>query len=177
MHTTPISLLQQLRDPAKPEVWRRFVCLYEPLIYRWAGRLGLQEADRADLVQEVLMGLLRALPNFEHDGRHSFRAWLHTVAVNKWKDFRRKRIPSPLSADDSRWAALADGDVAAGFAEADYRGYVARQALQLIRAEFQSATWRAFWSAIVDERPAADVAQELGITANAVYLACGRVLR
>jgi hypothetical protein len=53
MHTTPVSLLQQLRGPAKPEVWRRFVYLYEPLIYRWAGQLGLQDADRADLVQEA----------------------------------------------------------------------------------------------------------------------------
>lgn len=177
MHTTPVSLLNQLRGSAMPEVWRRFVYLYEPLIHRWAGQLGLQDADRADLVQEVLMTLLRALPNFQHDAQRSFRGWLHTIAVNKWKDFRRKRIPAPLSDGDGRWNALVGNDFALDFAEDDYRKFVAGRALQLIRSEFQPATWQAFWAAVVDERPAAEVAKELGITANAVYLACGRVVR
>lgn len=177
MHTTPVSLLQQLRGPANPEVWRRFVYLYEPLVYRWAGRLGLQDADRADLVQEVLIALLRALPTFQLDGRGSFRAWLRTVAGNKWKDFRKKRIPAPLSSGNGQWDALAEDDFAAEFAEDEYRKFIAGQALRLIRGEFQPATWKAFWATVVDERPAAEVARELGITANAVYLACGRVVR
>jgi RNA polymerase sigma-70 factor (ECF subfamily) len=44
-------------------------------------------------------------------------------------------------------------------------------------AEFEPATWRAFWECVVNERPAAEVASELELTENAVYLAKGRVLR
>ena len=47
----------------------------------------------------------------------------------------------------------------------------------MIQAEFQPATWRTFWECVVAGRPAADVARSLGVGANAVYLAKGRVRR
>ena len=52
-----------------------FVALYAPLIYSWGCRAGLQDADAADLVQEVL-SLIRALPTFAYDRHKSFRRWL-----------------------------------------------------------------------------------------------------
>ena len=39
------------------------------------------------------------------------------------------------------------------------------------------ATWRACWEFVVSDRPAKEVAAELGLTVNAVYLAKSRVLR
>ena len=36
MHTTPVSLLEQLRQPGDQAPWVRFVRLYYPLIYHWA---------------------------------------------------------------------------------------------------------------------------------------------
>ena len=50
MHTTPVSLLQRLRDSADQAAWGRFVRLYTPLLYSWARHVGLQEPDAADLV-------------------------------------------------------------------------------------------------------------------------------
>jgi hypothetical protein len=32
MDTTPVSLLEQLRQPADPSAWDRFVALYTPLL-------------------------------------------------------------------------------------------------------------------------------------------------
>jgi RNA polymerase sigma-70 factor (ECF subfamily) len=46
-----------------------------------------------------------------------------------------------------------------------------------MEGEFQPTTWKAFWQAVPLGRPAAEVAAELGISENAVYLAKGRVLR
>jgi RNA polymerase sigma-70 factor (ECF subfamily) len=46
-----------------------------------------------------------------------------------------------------------------------------------MRAEFEDRTWKACWEGVVVGRPAADVARELGLTTNAVYLAKSRVLR
>ena len=54
---------------------------------------------------------------------------------------------------------------------------LARRALELMRTEFETNTWRACWESVVSERAAADIAAELGITVNAVYLAKSRVLR
>jgi RNA polymerase sigma-70 factor (ECF subfamily) len=46
-----------------------------------------------------------------------------------------------------------------------------------MQAEFSAATWKACWECVVEGRPAAEVAAELGISENAVYLARCRVLR
>jgi len=51
------------------------------------------------------------------------------------------------------------------------------RALCLMQADFQPATWKACWAYVVEDRPAANIAAELGITINAVHLAKARVLR
>jgi RNA polymerase sigma-70 factor (ECF subfamily) len=72
---------------------------------------------------------------------------------------------------------VAAPEAAAEIDEEEYRARVVARALELMRAEFEPATWRACWEFVVNDRPAADVAAELGVTVNAVYLAKGRVLR
>src|SRR3954466_2899912 len=90
MTDTPATLLDRLRRPGDSAAWAQFVHLYTPLLYRWAGRLGLGPAEAADLVQDVFVALLKALPTFRYDGRRSFRAWLCTLVRNRYRDARRK---------------------------------------------------------------------------------------
>lgn len=61
---TPASLLERLKQPAPQDAWDRFVRIYTPFIYDWARQAGLQTADAADLVQEVLTSLIQKLPQF-----------------------------------------------------------------------------------------------------------------
>ena len=63
---------------------------------------------------------------------------------------------------------------AAGEAEP---GGLYRRALELIQAEFEERTWRAFLMVTVEARLPADVAAELGTTPGAVYIAKSRVLK
>src|SRR5262245_44229902 len=84
MLSTSVSLLERLRRPRDAEAWARFVALYTPLLLAWAHRLGLQPADAADLVQDVLVLLFQKLPEFTYDPGKSFRHWLHVVLRNKW---------------------------------------------------------------------------------------------
>jgi RNA polymerase sigma-70 factor (ECF subfamily) len=174
MNTTPISLLERLHRADEEEAWSRFVQLYTPLLCQWAGRLGLQDADAADLVQDVFTVLVRKLPEFRYDPRKRFRGWLWTVLLNKWRERARRAAPAggPEGLDE-----LAGPDAADAVGEAEYRDYLIRRALELMQAEFEPTTWQAFWASVVAERPAAAVARELGISENAVYLAKGRVLR
>src|SRR5713101_367175 len=90
MTKTPSSLLERLRQPFEPEAWGRFVSLYTPLIYSWGRRVGLQEQDAADLVQEVFVTLLQVLPTFTYDRQQSFRRWLRTITLNKWRNTRKQ---------------------------------------------------------------------------------------
>jgi RNA polymerase sigma-70 factor (ECF subfamily) len=176
MDSTSVTLLEQLRGPGRSEAWTRFVRLYTPLLARWVERLGVPSADRADLYQEVFLALHRALPDFRYNPSQSFRAWFHTVAANKWRAMRRKKAPVVLAASDPRWPEPDESDPAAEIGEAEYRAVLVAQAARLIRDRFAEPTWRAFWATTVHERPAGDVAAELGLTPNAVYLARARVL-
>ena len=172
MTRTPASLLQKLRGPPDPHDWARFVELYTPLLYAWARRAGLQEADAADLAQDALLLLVRRLPEFEYDRCGSFRAWLKTVALNLYRT-RRRRATLPTQEGGPEPAGP---DHAPEFEEAEYRDYLVRRALELMRREFPPATWKACWEYAVAGRPPADVARELGLSVNAVYLAKSRVL-
>lgn len=168
MDPTSLTLLDQLRGPDRAAAWGRFVRLYAPLLARWAGRVGAPPADRPDLVQDVFVTLLRTLPGYQYAPGRSFRAWLFTVLANRWRDLARKKAPALLGAGDDLPAAEPD--------EAEYRAVLAARAARLVEPDFAPATWKAFWGTAVDGRPAAAVAAELGLTANAVYLARARVL-
>jgi RNA polymerase sigma-70 factor (ECF subfamily) len=176
MNTTPLSLLEQLRRPAPSEAWKRFVRLYTPLLYYWVRRLGLPAQDTADVVQEVFAAVVPRLPEFRYDPRKSFRGWLWTVTLNKCRDLRRQARAQP-AAGPTGLSDLDSPDSAREVDEAEYRHYLVKRAVELMQREFQPATWRAFWECQVNERPAAEVAAELGMSVAAAYAAKSRVLR
>jgi RNA polymerase sigma-70 factor (ECF subfamily) len=174
---TPASLLLRLRQPSAARAWGEFVDLYTPLIFRWARRVGLSEEDAADLVQDVFVLLLAKLPEFNYDRHGSFRAWLYTVTLNKWREKRRRRrLPQCQLADDE-WDEVAEPDRGDVFAEEEYRRHLTAQALRLMQAEFPDVVWKACWEMLSSGRPAAVIAAELGISTDAVYTAKYRVLR
>jgi RNA polymerase sigma-70 factor (ECF subfamily) len=176
MHTTPVSLLEQLRQPDAQAAWDRFVELYTPLLFYWARRAGLREPDAADLVQDVFTVLLQKLPEFTYDHQRSFRAWLRTVTLNKWREKQRRRR-LPREADDTALAEVTIPDGAEAFWQAEYQQRLAARALEVMRDEFRPATWQACWQLVVEGRPGAEVAADLGLTLGAVYAAKARVLR
>jgi RNA polymerase sigma-70 factor (ECF subfamily) len=172
MHTTSVSMLDHLRNAPNEAEWERFVRQYSPLLSFWARRLGLQDQDAADLVQEVLLVLVQKLPRFQYQPERSFRGWMRTILVNKWRD--RQKCPMALAVEDDVPAqSPADAEV---FEEREHRLYVLGRALTLMQSAFEPATWQACWQTIVVGRSPAQVAAELGMTVNAVYLAKARVL-
>jgi RNA polymerase sigma-70 factor (ECF subfamily) len=175
--STPISLLERLRQPRQEAAWERFVQLYTPLLCHWAHKLGLEGQDAADLIQDVFTLLVQKLAEFRYDPGKRFRGWLWTLTRNCCRErLRRQQVPVQPGAPELLSQAATPG-VAEEVAEEEYRQYLTRRAMQLMQAEFEQPTWTAFWESVVNERPAAAVAEELGLSENAVYLAKGRVLR
>lgn len=181
MESTPASLMARLcglatepRTTVDETAWARFVDLYTPLLHHWARRLEPQEADALDLLQEVFLHLHRKLPEFLYNRGKSFRSWLRTLMFNKWRD-RRRAGPAPAIADSHVLDQVTARDTLAEFTEADYRRYLVRRAMELMKTDFEPSTWKAFWEAAVHERPAAEVAQELHLSVAAVYKAVSRV--
>jgi RNA polymerase sigma-70 factor (ECF subfamily) len=176
MNDTPASLLERLRQPEPADAWERFVKLYTPLLCHWAQRLGLRRNEADDLVQDVFAILVQKLPQFCYDPQQRFRAWLWTILRNKHRERRRQQAGTgPVS--DALLAELAVADETEAMSEAEYRQYLVRRAVQLMQNEFQPTTWKSFWELVVNDRPGAEVAQELGLSLDAVYAAKSRVLR
>jgi RNA polymerase sigma-70 factor (ECF subfamily) len=176
MPETPVSLLDRLRQPDGQEAWERFVFLYTPLLCHWARRLGLQELDVDDLVQDVFTILVRKLPEFRYDPRKRFRAWLWTITLNQVRDRQRRQAPV-RSAGAGALEELPDRSDPEEAAEEEYREFLVRQALEVLRPEFQPSTWRAFWECAMAGRPAGEVGAELGLSVGAVSAAKSRILR
>jgi RNA polymerase sigma-70 factor, ECF subfamily len=176
MHTTPVSLLDRLRRSADDADWRRLVHLYTPLLYAWARRAGATEHEAADVVQDAFMVLVKSLSKFDRNQGGRFRGWLRTIALNSFRTRKRREsaVPEePLHALDE--IAVPDG--VEEFWEREYAEEMTARALRLMQADFSTTTWQACWKFVAEGRPALDVARELGISENAVYLAKCHVVR
>jgi RNA polymerase sigma-70 factor (ECF subfamily) len=180
---TSASLLGRLlRRPDDQASWNQLVGLYEPLLYGWLRRYLRHEEDARDLTQEVLGVLAKELPAFRYDqGRGRFRAWLRTIMMNRLHDFWRQRKELPLTGDPDAAAFLAQlADPSSGLSQRwdrEHDEHVARRLLELIRPQFEPTTWQAFYRVQMQGEAPAQVAVDLGLRVNAVYLAKFRVLR
>jgi RNA polymerase sigma-70 factor (ECF subfamily) len=181
MPDTSITLLDRLRSQPDEETWKRFVDLYAPLIRGWLRRYSVAEQDAEDLTQEVMTVMIRQFPSFEHN-QHSgaFRNWLRTVTVNQLRVLWRTRRNS-CATGDSAVARMLDqlADPESSLSklwDQQHDQHVAAKLMELIRPQFEATTWQAFRRVALDGMKAAIVAQELGISVNAVLLAKSRVL-
>src|SRR5262249_41506287 len=157
------------------DAWRQFVRLYSPVVYGFARKRGLQDADAADLMQEVLRSLAGAVGRLEYDPkRGSFRAWLFTVTRNKLYNFLNARKHQIHGTGDSsaqqRLLEEPDRDHTTLWDQEYDRGLF-DWAAQRVRAEFQDRTWQAFWRTAVDGEEPSAVARQLAMSPGAVYVA------
>lgn len=171
---TRATLLARLKYPHDGDAWRAFADRYGPPVFRYCRKLGLQDADASDVVQEVLAQVAMSIRQFEYDpaaGR--FRDWLGAVVRGKLSRHGRKRSPAP--------AGDVVADLAGPEAEAswvfEFNANLLAVALTRARVGFEPRTWRAFELTWVEDRPAPAVASELGLPVALVYVAKSRVLK
>jgi RNA polymerase sigma-70 factor (ECF subfamily) len=177
MQSTTPTLLERLRRSDDLDAWDRFVDLYSPLFFEWARRNRIPEADADDLVQNVLVRIIKQFSQFQQRQNGSFRGWLFTILRNCWRDQCRARNRQPVITPGISPDEHAGIDPIEELSQDEYRHYLTRRILHVIQSDFPESTWRAFWLHVVEGQPAGEVASVTGITPNAVYLARGRVLK
>ncbi len=178
---TRASLLIQIRDGTNQAAWQEFVDLYGPVIYGFARKRGLQDADAADLMQDVLRSVSSAIGRLDYDRKHgTFRGWLFTITRNKVFNFlSARRIRPQASGDSATNQLLAEEPAAADGAETwelEYQRRLASLAMEHVKSEFHANTWQAFWLTAVEGLAAAEVAKRVGMSPGAIYVAKSRVL-
>lgn len=176
---TSSGLLERVQTK-DDQAWQRLVNLYSPLVAYWGRQSGLSEQNIADVSQDVFLSVAKYVERF-HKGSTggSFRGWLRTITATKIADLRRRQATGdlPVGGTDAheRLHQLPDETNEATEVAEETRLLFLR-AVELIQTDFQENTWRAFWRTVIDGQTATDVAQELGISPNAVHLAKARVL-
>ena len=176
---TRASLLVRLRDPRDQQAWAQFLDLYTPLVYGYARKQGLQDADAADLCQDVLAAVAGAIGRLDYDpAKGAFRNWLFTVVRRKLSTWRRDRKHRP--ADDPGLQQALEQQPAPPAEEAaweaEWEERLFAWACAQVRPRVAEATWQAFWRTAIEEQPARRVAADLGLSLAAVYRARSRVL-
>ena len=175
------SLLARIKDTGDRQAWAEFVDIYAPLIYGYALKQGLQDADAADLTQEVLGKVARSAARLDYDPtRGTFRGWLFRVVRNELADLgaarRRNRPGSGDTAVKRRLEehpAPTQDEVATW--EREYERQLFARACDQVRRDFQESTWQACWLTAIQGKSGKEVAGVLGLSTAAVYLAKRRV--
>lgn len=180
--STRITLIQRLHDPADQEAWEAFVELYGPIIFAFARHRGCTVSDAADMVQEVLAKMTRRMRTFDFDpARGRFRSWLYLVVKSHLIDrLRRESVRPQLVGGDPADHRLNECEDESESHEemwdAEYRRQLLHRALPTLKPQFSDSTWQAFVRTALEDADPARVAEELGMSPGAVYVAKSRVL-
>lgn len=181
MNDTRQSLLLRAQN-GQTNAWKDLTDLYRPLILGWLNRQGVPASDLDDLSQEVLLSVVTHLPTFQHSGqRGAFRTWLRTIVcrrtVDYWRAIDAKTQGTGGSGATAALELIADPDSALNRQwDEEHDQYVIHCLLDLVEQKFEPESLQAFRRLTLDGATGAEVAQELGLSIGAVYVAKSRVL-
>ncbi len=174
------SLVVRLQDERDEAAWQEFIVEYEPFLLTYLQRRGLQDADARDVSQQVMTSICQSVANWKPDGKPgAFRRWIATIARHAAIKFLQRKARQPDSGGGTAFLARMNevADVQDDrAAEQEYQQAVFAWAASQVKDEFRDTTWNAFWETLVMHRPIDVVAQELGLSTGAVYMARSRVM-
>ena len=170
----------QIRDSEDAKSWRQFVELYSPLITRFCRWRGLSDHDAADVVQDVLVSVAKAIAKFQYDPKKgTFRSWLLKITRHAIAKQTAKAQKAPIPAGGHTVVAMIEAtqEEEADTWDLEYRRNLFQWAATSVREEFQESSWSAFWKTTVEDCSGSEVAEQLGLSVGAVYVAKSRVLK
>jgi RNA polymerase sigma-70 factor (ECF subfamily) len=187
MIDTSESLLDRLKAVPADEAWKQFYEMYWGAILRYARKLGLDETQAQDVLQETMVILMRILPEFAYDrNKGKFRNFMLTIVhrrslavLRRARQERGSHVP---------WEDNGEGESADPFgnlgtdeveAVARWQEALMEEALRRVReAEgLGENTFAVFDAYAIQRRAPGEVAKEFGLKENAVYQIKNRLLR
>ena len=181
---TSMTLLDKARQHDEA-AWETIVKLYAPLVYRWCKRAGMSYHDIENLSQEVFTIAYRKLDRFQKESdSDSFRGWLYRLVRNKRIDWLRKHKNDVDAIGGSQIMMLQQqipdytAEESDEMDESDQEElFLFNQAIQLIRQEFGPRDQRIIEALLCENQDPREVAVQLGISRNTIYIVKSRVMR
>ena len=178
---TTTQVLEGLKASNDEQAWQRFCDHFHPVVVNFARQLGLSVTDAEDAAQETMVAFLKAFREGKYDrekGRLS--SWLFGVAKRVILNLRGHQPLERLVADKttgtSFWDMIQDDHSIKHTWDTEWRQMVLSSCLEQARREIDPKVYEAFELYALSEMPVDEVAQRLGVSQNAVYIAKSRVL-
>jgi RNA polymerase sigma-70 factor (ECF subfamily) len=158
--------------------WNCFCRIFTPAVVAFGRRMGLGQQEAEDAAQETWLAFMQAVQagRYErHKGRLS--AWLFGFArriILKTRDqsIRHRGTASPPEV----WDQVPDNEAMHLTWETQWKRVVLSRCLERVRREVDNKVFDAFYRYALQEQPVEDVARQLEMSRNAVYIAKCRVL-
>jgi len=176
--TTTTALLEGLFDDADGAIWREFDTRYRPIILGVARKLGLTDEDAADVAQDTLARFVQEYRAGRYDRtRGRLRSWLIGIVKYRVSDLRRKQAVRREARGESGFLGLAEDADCDALWDAERRQVLLQQAMDELREHGRTneRTIRAFELYAIAGRPVEEVAAELALTPQDVYMAKSNV--
>jgi RNA polymerase sigma-70 factor (ECF subfamily) len=180
---TNTFLLEGLLDSENKTIWQQFVERYRPLLERYAARNGFGSSDAQDVAQLTLVAFCKAYQEGKYDREQGrLRHWLFGIARNQLRNARKRSKKKEVHVADETsqtnfFARQPNESEMEQLWEDEWRQAVLRQCLEEIRKELDPKSVRAFELFAWKGMSAKDVAEQLDMTPNAIFIAKHRIMK
>jgi RNA polymerase sigma factor (sigma-70 family) len=184
--STRSSLLKRLKNWEDQESWQEFFNLYGKLIFNFATKTGLGEAEAQDVVQDTILIVAKKMPGFVYDPAvGSFKSWLLLITRRRIEKQLRKRLPILHSgvarSDEKSGTATIEQfpDPAASNLEMiwneEWETNLSEVALSRVKQQVKARQFQMFDLYVLKQWPVKEVARALGVSIGLVYVNKHRV--
>jgi RNA polymerase sigma-70 factor (ECF subfamily) len=178
------TLIQRVRSGRDEAAWEEFSSIYNEYVYLVVRQMGLGHHDALDVVQDVMLVLVKKLPEVRTgEGQPKFRQWLSTVTKNAVRSLLRSAKRRAAREEAAQGADAADQyetierislpEIEA-IAEREWQKFIYNKAFERLKERFTGNAIAAFESSLDDES-AEVTAGRLGIAVDSVYRLRARV--
>jgi RNA polymerase sigma factor (sigma-70 family) len=176
--STTTSLIAELQS-LSPQRWDAFVRVYSPLLVFWIRAEKLPTLAHDEVLQEALRTIYSGIGNFKRtEINGSFRGWLRTIVRRRVSDYHRQNAKSvPVQEYVLGQIKAPDESQEEDVSESQALRDVVARACEVVRQSVQPQTWRMFELAVLESRPANEVAQLLDVPSPNVRMAKARVMK
>ena len=184
------TLLSRLKDWDDHDSWKEFFDVYWKLIYNTALKTGLNDAEAQEVVQETVISVSKAMPNFHYDPKiGSFKGWLMKQIGWRIADQFRKRRQGPdgrgSGGPDNTSEEITDEmienipDNSSASLEAiwddEWQENLIEAALQRVKTSVDSKQYQIFDLYVIKKWPVAKIVKSLQVSRTYIYTAKHRI--
>ena len=159
--------LFQARDGRDDRPFRELVRRYQQVVWRACYGMMRNSRDAEDLTQEVFFKAYRSLTKFE--GRSSFKTWIYRIAINTSQNEIRRRSRRAQEAETAV-EDMAEYLPSNTSLEATILARQQRHLLQQAMANLRPEEYEVLYLKDVEERPYAEIAEQLDISLSAAKM-------